>query len=69
MKIRCPKCKGGADLQAGFTIVRCEFCKIEMSYGEYVKFIAHNDVTYSDILSDYTSTTEGQTAGTLDEWD
>ena len=25
--------------------------------------------TYSDILGDYTGSTEGQTAGSLDEWD
>jgi hypothetical protein len=40
-----------------------------MTYGEYVKYVAHNDVTYSDILGDYTGTTAGQNAGTLDEWD
>jgi hypothetical protein len=40
-----------------------------MSYGEYVKYVAHHDVTYSDILGDYAGSTEGQTAGTLDEWD
>ena len=40
-----------------------------MSYGEYVRFIAHNEATYSDILSDYTGSTEGETAGTLDEWE
>jgi hypothetical protein len=40
-----------------------------MSYGEYVKYVAHNDVTYSNILGDYTGATAGQNAGTLDEWD
>jgi len=40
-----------------------------MSYGEYVKFIAHNESKYSDILGDYTGSTEGQSSGSLDEWD
>lgn len=40
-----------------------------MSYGEYVKFVSHNDPAYSDILGDYAMSTEGQTSGTLDEWD
>ncbi len=40
-----------------------------MGYGEYVKFVAHNDLVYSDILGDYTGSTEGETAGTLDDWD
>ena len=69
MKIKCPKCKRVAELTSDFTIVRCENCKLEMSYSEYVKFVAHNDPTYSDILGDYAMSTEGQTSGTLDEWD
>ncbi len=40
-----------------------------MSYGEYVKFVAHSDSTYADILGDYAGNTEGQKAGSLDEWD
>ena len=52
-----------------FSLVKCENCDLEMSYGEYIKFIAHNEQTYSDILGDYTGSTEGQTAGSLDEWD
>ena len=52
-----------------FSSVTCENCDLDMSYGEYVKFIAHNEVTYSDILGDYTGSTEGQTAGSLDDWD
>jgi len=40
-----------------------------MSYGEYVKYIAHSDSRYSDILGDYAGSTEGQTSGSLDEWD
>ena len=40
-----------------------------MSYWEYVRFVAHNEAQYSDILADYTGSTEGETAGTLDEWE
>ena len=40
-----------------------------MSYGENVRYVAHADSTYSDILSDYTGSTEGEKAGTLDDWD
>jgi ribosomal protein L37AE/L43A len=69
MKIKCPKCKKNAELTADFSFVKCENCDYEVSYGEYVKFVAHNDATYSDILGDYTGSTEGQSSGTLDEWD
>lgn len=69
MRIKCPKCQDIADLSPDFSLVKCQKCDFEMSYGEYVKFIAHNVRGYSDILGDYTSSTEGQTAGTLDEWD
>lgn len=69
MKIICPKCKEGAELAPDFSVVTCEHCKLDISYGEYVKFIAHSDAKYSDILGDYTGSTEGETAGSLDEWD
>ncbi len=69
MKIKCPKCKENAILSPDFSSVKCEKCDFDMSYGEYVKFIAHKDATYSDILGDYTGSTEGQSAGTLDDWD
>ena len=69
MKIKCPKCKKIAELSMDFSFVKCESCDLDMSYGEYVKFIAHNEATYSDILGDYTGSTEGQSAGSLDEWD
>jgi len=69
VKIKCPKCKKNADLSPDFSMVRCKNCNLEMSYGEYVKFVAHSDATYSDILGDYTGSTEGQTAGSLDDWD
>ena len=52
-----------------FSLVICKKCDYEISYGEYIKQIAHSESTYSDILGDYTSNTEGQTAGSLDEWD
>ncbi len=69
MKIKCPKCKKVAELSPDFSLVTCEKCGLEISYGEYVKLIAHNDLTYSDILGDYTGSTEGETAGTLDDWE
>ena len=69
MKIKCPKCKKVAELSPDFSMVRCKNCNLEMSYGEYVKFVAHSDATYSDILGDYTGSTEGQTAGSLDDLD
>lgn len=69
MKIKCPKCKKNADLAMDFSCVRCDNCDLDMSYGEYVKFVAHNDITYTDILGDYATSTEGQSSGSLDEWD
>lgn len=69
MKIKCPKCNEGAELASDFSVVRCQHCNLDMSYGEYVKFVAHNVAKYSDILGDYTGSTEGESAGTLDEWD
>ena len=49
--------------------MNCKKCDYEISYGEYIKHIAHSESTYSDILGDYAGNTEGQTAGSLDEWD
>jgi len=69
MKIKCPKCQKNAELGDDFSYVKCEHCGLDLSYGEYIKLIAHNDATYSDILSDYTGSTEGQSSGSLDEWD
>ncbi len=69
MKIKCPKCKEGAELAPDFSGVRCEHCDLDISYGEYVKFVAHSESKYSDILGDYTGSTEGESAGSLDEWD
>ena len=69
MKIKCPKCKEDAELTPDFSLVMCTKCNLEISYGEYVRYIAHSDAKYSDILGDYAGSTEGQTAGSLDEWD
>ncbi len=69
MKIKCPKCKENAELTMDFTSVTCDSCGLDMNYGEYIKFVAHNEEKYSDILGDYTGSTEGQTAGSLDDWD
>lgn len=52
-----------------FSLITCTKCNLEMSYGEYVRYVAHSDSTYSDILGDYAGSTKGQTAGSLDEWD
>ena len=69
MKIKCPKCKENAELAPDFSYVECKKCGLDMSYGEYVRYVAHSEAQYSDILGDYTGTTEGETAGTLDEWE
>jgi len=69
MKIKCPKCKDYAELTPDFSLVTCPNCNLEISYGEYIKFVAHSDSTYSDIRGDYAGSTEGQTSGSLDVWD
>ena len=69
VKIKCPKCKEDAELTPDFSFVTCTKCDFDMTYGEYVKFVAHNEANYSDILGDYTGSTEGETAGTLDDWE
>ena len=43
MKIKCPKCKEEAELTPDFSLVTCTKCNLEMSYGEYVRFVAHAD--------------------------
>lgn len=68
MKIKCPKCKGIAQLEDDFSFVRCSNCSLDMTYGEYVKYLTYSDSTYADILGDYAGSTEGATAGSLDEW-
>jgi len=37
MKIKCPKCKGEAELTPDFSLVAGKKCDFEMSYGEYVR--------------------------------
>ena len=69
MKIRCPQCKGAAELSPGFVSVKCDSCDFDMGYGEYVRYVAHRNSTYSDILGDYAKGAKGQSPGTLDEWD
>ncbi len=69
MKIKCPKCNKSAELSPDFSVVKCSHCDFDMSYGEYVKYVAHNEVLYSDILGDYTSSTEGKSTDSSDEWD
>ncbi len=68
MKVKCPKCDEIAELADDFSYVRCSHCSLDMTYGEYVKCIAYKDSTYSDVLGDYATSTEGTTAGTLDDW-
>ncbi len=53
MKIVCPDCKDKATLFDDFTMVKCDKCGFEKTYGEYVKYIAYKDARYSDILGDY----------------
>jgi ribosomal protein L37AE/L43A len=53
MKIICPDCKKTAHLEDDFSFVKCNFCSLDLTYGEYVKYIAYKDARYSDILSDY----------------
>ena len=53
MKIVCPDCKKNAELADDFSFVKCSFCSLDMTYGEYIKYIAYKDARYSDILSDY----------------
>ena len=69
MRIRCPKCKGDADMAMDFSLVKCGSCDLEMSYGEYVKYRAHNESRYSDILGDYSGSIKSQQTGSPDEWD
>ena len=53
MKIKCPDCKRAADLSDDFSAVKCDNCGFDMTYGDYVKYVAYNDPRYSDILGDY----------------
>ena len=53
MKIKCPDCQNAADLADDFSFVRCKKCGLDMTYGEYVRYVAYRDSRYSDILNDY----------------
>ena len=53
MKIVYPDCKKPAELADDFSFVKCSLCSLDMTYGEYVKYVAYKDARYSDILSDY----------------
>jgi hypothetical protein len=68
VKIRCPKCNEIAELGDDFSYVKCTHCSLDMTYGEYVKFIAYKDARYADILGDYVTDTDGTTSGALDDW-
>lgn len=53
MKIICPDCKSTADMSDNFTFVKCPKCSLDITYGEYVKYVAYKDKRYRNILSDY----------------
>jgi endogenous inhibitor of DNA gyrase (YacG/DUF329 family) len=53
MHVPCPDCKKIAELSDDFSFVRCPSCGFDMTYGEYVKYIAYRDARYKDILGDY----------------
>ena len=69
MKIKCPKCQENAELTPDFSLVTCTKCDLEISYGEYVRLVAHSDATYADILGDYAANTYGQKSRSVEEWD
>jgi len=39
VKIKCPKCNEDAEMPLDYSMVKCNSCDLDMSYGEYVKFI------------------------------
>ena len=53
MKIKCPDCPGPAELSDDFGSVKCPKCSLDMTYGEYVRYIGYKDAKYRNILSDY----------------
>jgi ribosomal protein L37AE/L43A len=53
MKILCPDCKSAAELSDDFAFVKCPKCSLDMTYGEYVRYVAYKDKRFRDILSDY----------------
>jgi len=44
MKIKCPKCNKDAEMAMDYSLVKCGSCDLDMSYGEYVKFIAPTQI-------------------------
>lgn len=53
MKIKCPDCPGPAELSDDFSSVKCSKCLLDMTYGEYVRYIGYKDSRYRNILNDY----------------
>ena len=53
MKIKCPDCPGPAELSDDFGSVKCSKCSLDMTYGEYVRYIGYKDAKYRNILNDY----------------
>jgi hypothetical protein len=53
MKVKCPDCDGKAELADDFSFVRCDQCHLDMTYGEYVRYVGQKNPVYKDILSDY----------------
>jgi ribosomal protein L37AE/L43A len=53
VKIRCPDCKDIAEMGDDFSYVKCSHCGLDMTYGDYIRYITHKDSRYRDILSDY----------------
>ncbi len=53
MKILCPDCKEKAILYDDFSFVKCDNCGFEMTYGQYIRYVAQKDSRYSNILNDY----------------
>ena len=68
MKVKCPKCNEIAELGDDFSYVKCSHCSLDITYGEYVKFIAYKDARYSDVLGDYSKEPDGTAPETLDDW-
>jgi ribosomal protein L37AE/L43A len=53
MKIVCPDCKAAAKLSDDFAVVKCPKCSLDMTYGEYVRYVAYKDKRYRNIMNDY----------------
>lgn len=53
MKVKCPDCSGIAELSDNFSFVRCGKCHLDLTYGEYVRYIGKKNPVYKDILGDY----------------